>query len=119
MKFQKNFLAFALLISTITIKAQEENIITKGLTEKQEEIITAVATAVVHGLATTVDQAIDALQPVKKITPEQARQLLQAILDNIEEGVTFELNDTRYVVADDKKAIFNNEEDAVTPADAE
>ncbi len=87
------------------------------LTEKQEEVVAAVATAVIHGTATLVDQVVDATQPVKKITRAHAQQLLQTILDNLEEGFTFELNDVRYVVADHKNVDETASE--TTPSDLE
>jgi hypothetical protein len=119
MKTQNNAIAFALLLSTAAIYSNENQ--ETRLTEKQEQVAQAVATAIVHGVATTIDQAIDAAQPAKKVTLEQARQLLQTVLDNLEEDATFELNDVRYVVVAHKTIVTEEETttNEITPADAE
>lgn len=70
----------------------------KRLTTQQVTIISAIASAAAEGIIAAVESAIEATQTQHPISLEQAHDMVQKLKDNLAVGMTFEINDVKYIV---------------------
>ncbi|MDP3788369.1 MAG: hypothetical protein Q8Q60_03590 [Candidatus Chromulinivorax sp.] len=76
---------------------------TNRLSNQQETIISAIASAAAEGIIEAIKNALEATQTQHPISLEQAHNKLQKLMDNLDLGMTFEINDVKYVIQQAQK----------------
>lgn len=114
MKFNKNIVAFTICLAMYSpIKGEESTEEANRLSDKQEMIISEVASTAVGAVITAVANAIQSAQHQYPVSLDRAHEILQKLMDNLVEGSTFEINDVKYIVTQAQKSLtFENESQA-------
>ncbi len=104
MTMNKTMLTLAICLTIYyPSQCEESTPETNRLSNQQETIISAVASAAAEGIITAVENAIEAAQKQHPVSLEQAHDMLQNLINKLAVGMIFEINDTKYIITQDTK----------------
>lgn len=101
----KTILALAICLTIYSPLQCKESEEANRLTNQQETIISEIASAAAEGVIIAIGNVIEAAQKQHPISLEQAHEMLQKLMDNLTVGMTIEINDVKYVIAQTQKCL--------------